>query len=88
MGYVLTAAFAVLVAFAVAGAMFVRHETRPVDGPPGLFLRRIVLRRVAAGDRCRCGGTVGANSGASGDLLGCTDCDRWWTMDGRRFVQR
>ena len=86
MGYVLTAGFGLLVACIAMGAMFVRSETRPVDGPPGLTVRKLA-RRVAHGDRCHCGGTVGITPGQSGDLLGCTGCDRWWGMDGRRITQ-
>jgi hypothetical protein len=87
LGYLLTAAVVVLVAAAAAGAMYVRNETRPADGPPGGLVRKVV-RRVVPGDRCRCGGTVGSTSGESGDLLGCTGCDRWWTLEGRRIIQR
>ncbi len=87
MGYVLTTAIGVLVVAIVAGAMFVRKENRTTEAPPGGALRR-AIRRVAAGDRCRCGGTVRSTSSQSGDLLGCTACNRWWTMDGRRIIQR
>jgi aerobic-type carbon monoxide dehydrogenase small subunit (CoxS/CutS family) len=86
LGYVLTAGFAVLVGCIAVAAMFVRSETRPVDGRPGLTVRKLV-RRVAQGDLCRCGGTVGITSGQSGDVLGCTDCGRWWGMDGRSITQ-
>jgi hypothetical protein len=85
-GYVLTAGFVLLVACIGVGAMYVRSETRPAGGPPGLTVRKLA-RRVAHGDRCRCGGTVGITPGQSGDLLGCTGCDRWWGMDGRRITQ-
>jgi hypothetical protein len=86
LGYVLPAGFVVLVACIAVAAWFVRSETRPVDGPPGLTVRKLA-RRVALGDRCRCGGTVGITSGQSGDVLGCTGCGRWWGMDGRSITQ-
>lgn len=86
MGYVLTAGFAVLMACIAVAAWFVRSETRPIDGSPGLTVRKLA-RRVAQGDRCRCGGTVGITSGRSGEVLGCTSCGRWWGMDGRSITQ-
>ena len=86
LGYVLTSAIVVLVASIAAGALFVRKENRTVEGPPGGLLRR-VARRVAPGDRCQCGGTVRATAGQAGELLGCTGCNRWWSMDGRRIIQ-
>src|SRR5262249_11599800 len=47
-------------------------------------------RRVAPGDSCVCGGTVGRTEKTSarfGDLLGCTGCARSWTIDGRRIIR-
>jgi hypothetical protein len=87
LGYVLTAAFIVLALAIAAGAMHVQHENRRAGDPHGMLMRRAV-RRVTAGDRCRCGGTVGRTSGQYGESLACTGCSRGWTMDGRRIVQR
>lgn len=90
MGYVLTAVIVLAVACAVAGAMHVRHETRPAYRPSRAVVRRVVRRipTVNAGDRCLCGGTIGRTSDQSGDLLGCTGCDRAWTVDGRKIARR
>lgn len=85
MGYVLAGAFVVLVIAAVMSVRHVHHETRREYGP-AVVVRR--MRRAVAGDPCVCGGTVGIVSGESGDRLGCTACNRSWTMDGRRIVRR
>jgi hypothetical protein len=84
-GYVLTAAFVVLALAIVAGVLHVRHENRRAGDPHGMLIRR-AARRVMAGDRCRCGGTIGRAADQSGELLTCTGCSRGWTMDGRRIV--
>lgn len=83
MGYVLTAAIVLAVAFAVAGALHVHHETRPADRPSRVATSR--ARNVMAGDHCLCGGTIGRIADQSGALLGCTGCDRLWTLDGRKI---
>ena len=87
MGYVLTVAIILAVAFAVAGALHIRHETRPADRPSQVVTRTVVrpVRSVTAGDRCPCGGAVGRIADQSGALLGCTGCDRLWTLDGHRI---
>jgi hypothetical protein len=92
LGYVITAVLVVVGAVAVLTVMFVRHENRPTAR------RRVVVRRsvprprrVAHGDQCICGGTVGISGKTSarfGDLLGCTGCKRSWNMDGRRIMRR
>jgi hypothetical protein len=86
LGYALTAVILVAVAFTAAGALHVHHETRPVSRPSRVVERRVPL--VASGDQCLCGGTVGRISDQSGEFLGCTGCDRSWTMDGRNIVPR
>jgi hypothetical protein len=85
-GYVLPAAFIVLAVCLVAGAMHVRHENRIVDQPEPTGRRRVV-RRTVPRNRCRCGGTVRTVADPSGDLLGCTDCHRRWTMGGHRITR-
>lgn len=87
MGFVISAAFVVLVVCVVAAAMHVRHETRIAEQPPRPAVRRRVARRTAPADRCRCGGTVRTIPDPSGDLLGCTGCHRKWTMDGHRITR-
>jgi hypothetical protein len=86
-GYVLSAAFIVLVICVVVGAMHVRHENRIAERPPRPAMRRRAVRRAAPADRCRCGGTVRRIPDPSGDLLGCTGCHRKWTMDGHRITR-
>lgn len=90
LGYALTAVILVAVAFTVAGAMHVHHETRPVSRPSRVVVPRVVrgVPIVASGDQCLCGGTVGRVSDQSGEFLGCTSCNRSWTMDGRKIVRR
>jgi hypothetical protein len=85
-GYLLTAAFVVLVVCVVAGAMHVRHENRTTE-PPRPAGRRRVVRRTVPRSRCRCGGTVRTIPDPSGDLLGCTACHRRWTMGGHRITK-
>jgi hypothetical protein len=86
-GYVLSSAFVVLVICVAGAAMHVRHETRIAEQPPRAPVRRRVVRRPAATDRCRCGGTVRKIPDPSGDLLGCTGCHRKWTMGGHRITR-
>jgi hypothetical protein len=87
MGYVLTAAIVLVVAFAVAGALHVHHQTRPADRSSRVVTSTVVrrARSVTAGDHCLCGGTIGRIADQSGALLGCTGCDRLWTLDGRKI---
>jgi hypothetical protein len=86
-GFVLSAAFIVLVICVGAGAMHVRHETRIAETPPRPAIRRRAVRRTVPADRCRCGGTVRIVPDPSGDLLGCTGCHRKWTMGGHRITR-
>lgn len=87
MAYVITAVLVVLAVF------FVRSETRPTSRPSRVLTWRSGpdAQSVAAGDPCSCGGTIGKSGKISprfGDLLGCSDCTRSWTMDGRRILRR
>jgi hypothetical protein len=85
-GYALIAVILFAVAFTVWGALYVRHELRP-----DLTRSRVIARRVqgtGSGSRCRCGGTIARTLDSSGDLLGCTGCDRMWDLDGRKIIGR
>jgi hypothetical protein len=91
-GYLVTTILVVLGGAAALGVMVVRHENRPAIRQASMVRLRVPkMRVIAAGERCRCGGTVG-NSGRTspqfGDLLGCTGCDRTWTMNGRKIIRR
>ena len=94
MGYLVAIVIVVVVVgISAAAYTFVRHETRPVIRPTVTRVRKVRrrARRVAAGDPCVCGGTIGRTGKTSprfGDLLGCTGCDRSWTIDGRRILRR
>jgi hypothetical protein len=72
--------------------VYVQHELRQMRAPafiPSAFVRKV--RRVAPGDDCVCGGTIGRTGRISarfGELLGCTGCRRTWTADGRRIIRR
>jgi hypothetical protein len=85
LGYVLGGAFLLLMAFAAVSARHVHHETRR-DYGPSVVVRR--MRRAVPGDTCVCSGTIGRTSAESGDRLGCTGCNRSWTIDGRKIVRR
>lgn len=90
MGYLATIVIVAVAGISAAGYMFVRHETRPVSRS---VVRKVVgiAPRASEGDPCVCGGTLGRTGKTSprwGDLLGCTGCDRSWTMDGRRILRR
>jgi len=77
----------------VFGVFHVTHESGPGERP-SLASARLAVRRsrmVASGDLCVCGGSLGETAVASqrfGPLLGCSECDRFWTADGRRMVRR
>jgi hypothetical protein len=98
LGYLATGVIVVVVVIIGAAVMFVRHENRPVTRVVRRVSRRPERsprprrsRRVTEGDLCHCGGTVGKAGKISakfGELLGCTGCERTWTMDGRRVVRR
>jgi hypothetical protein len=93
LGYIIGTVVA-LVAVAVGlGVIYVRHENRPASRPSLVVIRRAVPRprRVVPGDLCVCGGTIGKSGRTSdrfGELLGCTGCERSWTMDGRKIIRR
>jgi uncharacterized membrane protein len=93
LGYLATFVVVVVVGAVAGGVVFVRHETRAGLRPSPVVARRVVRRprRVAPGDRCLCGGTLGRTGKTSdrwGDLLGCTGCNRSWSMDGRKILRR
>jgi len=93
LGYLAAVVILVAAAAVVLGIAYVRHETRPVARPSPVLAGRVMRRkaRVAPGDLCLCGGTIGKTgriSGRFGELLGCTGCNRSWTMDGRKIIRR
>lgn len=93
LGYLAGIVIIVAGAAVVLGITFVRHENRPVARKSPVMARRVMRRkpRVAAGELCQCGGTIGKTgriSGRFGELLGCTGCNRSWTMDGRKIIRR
>lgn len=71
----------------------VQQENAPGDRPTMRSARRAMRksRILASGDLCLCGGALGDTGKTSpkfGALLGCTNCNRSWTMDGRWVVRR
>lgn len=87
MGYLVATVIVVVVGSILFAIRFVSHELRPTPRPSRLPSRRS-SRRVVSGDGCACGGTIGKSSKVSrrfGELLGCTACERLWTLDGRRL---
>lgn len=89
MGYLATAVIVAVAVMIGIGVMYVRHESRADPAAVRRAARR--HRSVQAGELCVCGGTVGRTGRTSpkfGELLGCTGCDRTWTMDGRRVLRR
>jgi hypothetical protein len=91
MGYLVTIVIVVVVGSVLIAVKFVSHELRPATPRPRRMAQRRAARRVAAGDNCACGGTIGRSSKISkkwGELLGCTACQRLWTLDGRRLRRR
>ena len=90
MGYLVTIVVVVVAGSILAAVKYVSHELRPAPRPRRLASRR-AARRVSAGDNCACGGTIGRSGKISkrfGELLGCTACQRLWTLDGRRVRRR
>lgn len=93
MEYIVTVMVIAVLALIVLGIRHVQQENAP--GPrPSLRAARLALRQsriLASGDLCVCGGTLGQTAEISpqiGTLLGCSDCSRCWTMDGRWIVRR
>ena len=96
----LAAIVIVVVALLILAAVFyVQHELRGPATRPVPVLAQAAMRRargarrirVAPGDDCVCGGTIGRTGRVSrrfGELLGCTGCKRSWTADGRRIIRR
>jgi hypothetical protein len=90
LGYLVTIVIVVVVGSILLAVRFVRSELRPEPRRSPLLGRSGALA-VAVGDNCVCGGTIGRSGRTSkrfGDLLGCTSCNRSWTMDGRRLRRR
>jgi hypothetical protein len=90
LGYLVTIIIVVVVGSILLAIRFVSHELRPAPRRSPLLGRRRT-QLVAPGDDCVCGGTIGRSGRTSkrfGDLLGCTACNRTWTMDGRRLRRR
>jgi len=99
MGTLAAVVIVVVTGIIVAAALYVRHELRgPATRPVPVLARAARERaratrraRVAPGDDCVCGGTIGRTGRISrrfGELLGCTGCRRSWTADGRRIIRR
>jgi hypothetical protein len=92
MGYFAGTVIAVVGGLIILAVAYVQHELRPDSRPLPVFARKKRrVRRVAPGDSCVCGGTIGKTGRTSarfGELLGCTGCKRSWTMDGRRIIRR
>jgi hypothetical protein len=93
LGYLIAAVIVVVGGLTVLAYLYVQHELRPAPRMSPVFVRgaKPRARRVAPGDSCVCGGTVGKTGRISrrfGDVLGCTGCKRSWTMDGRRIIRR
>ena len=99
MGTFVAVVIVVVAALILGAVLYVQHELRgPETRPVPVFARAAMRRargarrtRVAPGDGCACGGTIGRTGRISsrfGELLGCTGCRRSWTEDGRRIVRR
>lgn len=89
--YLLAATVVVVIGATFFLIMHARSETRMVARPA--FSARRVARRapVVAGDPCACGGVLGPSGQVSdkfGTLLGCTGCNRTWSVRGRWLVSR
>ncbi len=95
MGYLATGVIVAVAIFILLAVVYVQHELRHMRAPafiPYAFVRKVRRTpRVAPGDDCVCGGTIGRTGRIStrfGELLGCTGCRRTWTADGRRIIRR
>jgi hypothetical protein len=89
MGYVVAIIVVVIIGSVALASWYLSRELRPVPLPSRLSRGRVL--RVATGDECVCGGTIGKSGKVSkrfGELLGCTACARLWTLDGRRVKRR
>jgi hypothetical protein len=92
--YIVFVAVFLAVAATAGMIMVARHESRLVPRPSMMAARQVLRksrRLVVAGDQCLCGGVLGPSGRVSakfGPLMGCTGCDRTWTMSGRRIVRR
>jgi hypothetical protein len=95
MGYLATGVIVAVAILILIAVVYVQHELRQMRAPafiPSAFVQKVRrTRRVAPGDDCVCGGTIGRTGRISarfGELLGCTGCRRTWTADGRRIIRR
>jgi hypothetical protein len=95
MGYLATGVIVAVVILILIAVVYVQHELRQMRAPafiPSAFVQKVRrTRRVAPGEDCVCGGTIGRTGRISarfGELLGCTGCRRTWTADGRRIIRR
>lgn len=99
MGTLVVVVIVVVAGLILAALLYVQHELRgPATRPVPVYARAAMRRarqarraRVAPGDDCVCGGTIGSTGKISarfGELLGCTGCRRSWTEDGRRIIRR
>jgi hypothetical protein len=91
--YVVGVLVLVVVAAIGLGLVVIHHENAPGMRPSMAAARRVVWKTqlVSPGDPCRCGGTLNSSNVISerfGALIGCTDCSRSWTTDGRRVRVR
>jgi hypothetical protein len=91
--YVVGVLVLVVLAFIGLGLVVIHHENAPGTRPSLAAARRTVWRTaiVSPGDLCRCGGTLASTGEISqrfGAMIGCSDCDRSWTVDGRRIRAR
>jgi hypothetical protein len=90
--YIFIGLIAVILVAVSLGGWHVHSETIPGQRPSMAAARRVVRqsRLMASGDLCECGGVLAPNGQVSerfGDLLGCSDCPRRWTADGRRVIR-
>jgi hypothetical protein len=91
LGYIITSVIGIVAVAVGVAVLYVRHENRPTHRPSLTRRAAARSRRVAAGDLCVCGGTIGKTGQISsrlGEILGCTGCARSWTIDGRRIIRR
>ncbi|HEU5416335.1 MAG TPA: hypothetical protein VFV41_01505 [Streptosporangiaceae bacterium] len=93
MDYVVGVLVLVVVIAIALGLLVIHHENAPGTRPSLAAARRAVWRSpiVSPGEACRCGGTLASTGEMSerfGALIGCSGCDRSWTVDGRRIRAR
>lgn len=96
MQYAIPIVFVVIALITLGMISFVRHESKLV-ARPSLAAATRTLRRsnrlvvASAAGECECGGILGPTGQTSrryGELLGCSDCGKTFTSDGRRIILR